>query len=127
MNIVKFNEYTNRHIFYPRASLVDRLSMNENKDYDLKDMLSFVIMACNNEDSDYVKNAVKNNLDGMVYQKQKKLLLILAIYKVYTDGDLSHSLVEQYLDGGHSNSTPIMDRLCDNITPFIASSKNGQV
>ena len=80
------------------------------------DMLSFVIMAHNNEESEYVKNTVKNNLKGILQRKQEKLINILSIYKVFSDGNLSKSFVDQYL--GHSKAD-VMKRLCANITPFI--------
>ena len=55
MNIVKFIKDTKRYIFYSRTSLVDRLSMNENGDYNLIIILvsyrlryiSYIFSLCN--------------------------------------------------------------------------------
>ena len=81
-------------------------------------MLTFVMMAEGfNEDSERVKRDIQNTLrDIHHYPRQEKLLMVLAIYKFYSDGNLPVSLCDSIL--GHSNS-PIWKRLCCHMKPFV--------
>ena len=85
-------------------------------------MLTFVMMAEGfNEDSERVKRDVQNTpRDIHHYPRREKLLMVLAIYKFYSDRNLPVSLCESIL--GHAKS-PILERLCCHIKPFVELSE----
>ena len=130
LDIERGSDYDSPNIFKVKS----QIDKKEQKSFSVKlglldktnippeSMLTFVMMAEGfNEDSERVKRDVQNILrDIHHYPRQEKLLMVLAIYKFYSDGNLPVSLCDSIL--GHSKS-PILERLCCHVKPFVEERK----
>ena len=115
INVIPLRCYIDRR---EKDSFKSKLQLLKKNKFSPDDMISFVIMAEDfNENSEYVKRVVKNNLRN-VHPRQEKLLMVLAVYKYFADANLSHSLCDDYL--GHSK-TPLQDRICCQLKPLVES------
>ena len=82
-------------------------------------MLSIVTMSENfNEDSEFVRRVVKNNMRGIREQnpKQDRMLSILACLKYFLDGNLLESICEKFLD---RSELTVGERICPQLKQFV--------